>query len=437
MSPLTSQDNRRIYRVSEITRLIKVALENEFGTLWVEGEVSNLRRPASGHMYFTLKDGSAQISAVFFRGSQAGLRIELKDGLQLRVAGQLSVYEASGQYQIVVRRVEEAGKGSLQEAFEALKKKLAAEGLFDEARKKPIPRLPQHVGIVTSTTGAAIRDILNILGRRFPNLHIVIAPVRVQGEGAAQDIAAAIERMNRLGGIDVMIVGRGGGSIEDLWCFNEEVVARAIAASRIPIVSAVGHETDFTISDLVADLRAPTPSSAAELVVAEKEELEAAVAQCARRLVRALRHHALEMRNRLTAASRSYVFREPRNLVQRYAQRLDALRATMAHSLRRSLQDGQQRLDGLEVRLAHRVERWHGTLAQDVRRLASQVKALSPVAVLDRGFSITRRMDGAIVRNVGDVAAGDDLQTQLANGVIESKVVSRSQGGKHGRKAGG
>ena len=407
------QDSRKIYRVSEITRLIRVALENEFGTVWIEGEVSNLRRPSSGHLYFTLKDESAQIQAVLFRGNQMGLRVEIKDGLKLRVHGEISVYEAGGQYQVIVRKVEEAGKGSLQEAFEALKKKLAAEGLFDAARKKPIPLLPRHLGVVTSPTGAAIRDILKVLGRRFPNLHIVIAPARVQGEGAAQEIADAIDLLNRRGGLDVMIVGRGGGSLEDLWCFNEEVVARAIARSAIPVISAVGHEVDFTISDFVADLRAPTPSAAAEVVVGQKEAFEEALRQFSLRLGHLLKHYALVLRNRLLAAGGSYVFREPRNMVRQYAQRIDALRVKMTH--------------GVELR--------GRVCAQDVRRLESQLRALSPLAVLDRGFSITRRADGAVVRGADEVEIGEGLQTQVARGILESKVISKKRGGAHGGKA--
>lgn len=425
------QDQRKVYRVSEITRLIKVAIENEFGSVWIEGEVSNLRRPASGHLYFTLKDESAQIPAVLFRGAQVGLRVEVKDGIKVRVYGQLTVYEAGGQYQVIVRKVEEAGKGDLQAAFEALKKKLAAEGLFDASRKRPLPLLPQHVGIVTSPTGAAIRDILKVLSRRFPNLHVVIAPARVQGEGAAAEIAAAIDLLNARGGIDVMIVGRGGGSLEDLWCFNEEAVARAIARSAVPVISAVGHEIDFTISDFVADVRAPTPSAAAEIVVGQKDAFEEKLAQYALRLGRALRQHATEIRARLAAAARSYVFREPVNLVRQFAQRVEGLRVRMGHGLRQALRTGVQRVDGLAMRLAHRMALWHGTCRQDVRRLASQLAAMSPRAVLERGFSITRRADGEVVRDAGSVAVGDTLETQVARGIVKSKVVSRKRG-QHG-----
>ena len=428
------QDNRKIYRVSEITRLIRVALEDEFGSLWIEGEVSNLRRPSSGHVYFTLKDESAQIASVFFKGSQRALAFELKDGLKIRIFGEISVYEASGQYQIIVRKAEEAGKGSLQEAFEALKKKLAAEGLFDESRKKPIPVLPRHVGIVTSPTGAAIHDILSILSRRFPNLHIVIAPVKVQGEGAAQEIAAALDLLNERGGLDVIIVARGGGSLEDLWCFNEELVAQAIARSRIPTISAVGHEIDFTISDFVADLRAPTPSAAAELMVGQKVAFEETLRQISTRLARALRQRAQETRSRLRIASRSYVFREPGNLVRQFIQRIDSLRAGMVRQLQAAGQDRRQRLDGCSLRMVHEAGLRTAGLRQDIRRLSSQLKALSPVAVLDRGFSITRLESGAIVRDAAGVGVGEVLRTQVARGTLESKVTSTQPGGKNGGK---
>jgi exodeoxyribonuclease VII large subunit len=415
---------RKVYRVSELTRLIKAALENEFGNVWIEGEVSNLRKPTSGHLYFTLKDAEAQLAAVLFRGNQLGLKLELRDGLKIRAYGQITAYEKSGQCQIVVRRVEEAGKGSLQEQFEALKKKLAAEGLFAPERKRPLPLLPQHIGIVTSPSGAAIRDILNILNRRFPNLHILIAPVRVQGDGAGQEIAAALDLLNARGGLDVLIVGRGGGSLEDLWCFNEEVVARAIARSRIPVISAVGHEIDFTISDFVADLRAPTPSAAAELLVGNKEAFAEQLRQRGARLARALKTQTLEWRNRLTAVAGSYVFREPQNLVRRLRDRLEALRTAMANDLRDRVQQRSQQVDEFGLRLTHRLELWRGARTQDVRRLDAHLRALSPLAVLERGFSLTRLSDGRIVRDAAEVPVGTKLETRLARGSLESKVTA-------------
>lgn len=432
--PSKPPEGRRIYRVSEITHLIRVALENEFGEVWVEGEISNLRRPASGHLYFTLKDETAQLAAVLFRGDQPGLKFAPRDGLKVRVYGLITVYEPAGQYQIKVRQMEEVGAGSLQEAFEKLKKKLAAEGLFDAARKKPLPMLPRRIGIVTSPTGAAIRDMLNILSRRFPNLYILVAPVKVQGEGAAAEIAAAIDLLNERGGLDVLIVGRGGGSLEDLWAFNEEIVARAIARSRIPVVSAVGHEIDFTISDFVADLRAPTPSAAAELVVREKAAFEEDLRVFASRLARALRQRALEFQNRLTRVERSYVFREPSNLVRQFRQRIDTLRGAAAREVRHLLQRRQQRLDELSVRLRQQVGVWQEARLQDVRRLAAHLQAMSPDAVLARGFSITKRADGQILRDAHEVKRGERLLTHVWRGSVESEVVKSIGREHHGRE---
>ena len=417
-------ERRKIYQVSELTRLIKVALENEFGSVWIEGEVSNLRKPASGHCYFTLKDADAQLAAVLFRGNQIGLRLALRDGLKIRAYGQLTAYEKSGQCQIVVRRIEEAGRGSLQEAFEALKKKLAAEGLFAAERKRPLPLLPQHIGIVTSPTGAALRDILQILDRRFPNLHLVLAPVRVQGAGAAEEIAAAVDALNALGGLDVLIVGRGGGSLEDLWCFNEEVVARAIARSALPVISAVGHEIDFTISDFVADLRAPTPSAAAELLVRNKEAFADDLRRQSERLVRALRTQALGWRNRLTAAAGSYVFREPGHLARRLRERVAGQRDKLAVALREAAQRRSQQVDELSLRLGHRLALSRTASAQDLRRLTAHLNALNPLAVLGRGFSLTRTEGGEILRDAAAAPAGTRLCTTLARGSVESQVTA-------------
>ena len=468
LKPAAATDSRKIFQVSELARLIKAALENEFGNVWIEGEVSNMRRPTSGHLYFTLKDAEAQLAAVLFRGNQIGLKLELRDGLKIRAYGQVTAYEKSGQCQIVVRRVEEAGKGSLQEQFEALKKKLAAEGLFAEERKKKLPLLPQHIGIVTSPSGAAIRDILNILNRRFSNLHILIAPVRVQGDGAAQEIATAIDLLNARGGLDVLIVGRGGGSLEDLWCFNEEIVARAIARSQIPVISAVGHEIDFTISDFVADLRAPTPSAAAELLVGSKEAFEQQVQRAGVRLARALKTQTLVLRNRLTAAAGSYVFREPQNLIRRSRNRIETLRAAMASALRSAAQQRSQQVDEIGLRMGHQIELrrtacrqalqdanprmaralraatqrtalrtqelllrlGHGmtvartACAQDLRRVAAQLNALSPLAVLERGFSLTRIAGGQIIRDATEAPVGTKLETRLAVGTLESQVMA-------------
>jgi exodeoxyribonuclease VII large subunit len=420
----------RVFTVSELTRLIKAALEKAIGQVWLEGEISNLRQPSSGHMYFTLKDEFSQITAVLFRGDQRGLTFRPQDGLVVRVLGNVSVYEKSGNYQIIIRRMEAGGKGSLQARFEALKEKLSKEGLFDPARKKPLPRLPQHVGVVTSPTGAAIRDILNVITRRFPNLHVLICPVKVQGEGAAEEIAAGIDLMNRLGGLDVLIVGRGGGSLEDLWCFNEEIVARAIAQSALPVISAVGHEIDFTISDFVADLRAPTPSAAAELVVGRKDDFVEQLSGMSRRLARALREALVEARNRWLAASRSYVFREPSNLVRQYRERIAGLAVRVRHEVTGRLRDAQQRLDDLGMRAAHRISMRGQLAAQELKRLRTQLAALNPLAVLERGYSVTSDSKGRIVRSADSLSRGERVTTRVARGVFESSVVETRVDGK-------
>lgn len=414
---------RKVYGVAELTRLIKATLENEIGSVWLEGELSNFTHASSGHLYFTLKDADAQIRGAMFRGSAMYLKFQPRDGLKVRVNGEITVYEKRGEYQIIVKKMEEAGKGSLQEQFEKLKAKLHAEGLFDQARKKKLPMLPQRIGVVTSPTGAAIRDMINVLTRRFPNLRITILPVRVQGAGAAEEIAAAIDLFNALKNIDVMIVGRGGGSLEDLWSFNEEVVARAIARSRIPTISAVGHEIDFTIADFVADLRAPTPSAAAELVVQSKDVLEETLASHARHLAAALENKLLAMKNRYTRVARSYVFREPQNLAKIHRQRLDAHREKLATLLRRAYQQKQQRVDELGMRIGHRMEIRTQNLRQQIERIESQLRALGPVAVLERGYSITQTADGKVVRDPTQVKSGDRLKTRIAKGVVESEVI--------------
>ncbi|MCE9616304.1 MAG: exodeoxyribonuclease VII large subunit [Lentisphaerae bacterium] len=414
---------RKIFQVSEITRQIRQVLEGSFGQVWIEGEISNLRRPASGHYYFTLKDATAQIAAVLFRGSQRELRFEPRDGMLVRAQGNISVYERDGRYQILIRQMEEGGKGALQARFEALKETLRLEGLFEESRKRSLPLLPQHVGIVTSPTGAAIRDILNVIGRRFPNLHVVLAPVKVQGPGAAAEIAAAIDLLNARGGLDVMIVGRGGGSLEDLWCFNEEAVARAISRSRLPVISAVGHEIDFTIADFVADVRAATPSAAAELVVGRKEEFEERVAGLRVALSRGLRERVLTLRNRLLAARASPVLREPAEVVRQQMQRVDSLSLRMQHAMTEAVAEGQSRLRDLNLRRVHRLRIAQQRCTQDVRRLDAQIRALSPLAVLERGYSVTTDAQRKVITDVRQLKAGDRLRTRLAAGTIESTVV--------------
>jgi exodeoxyribonuclease VII large subunit len=408
--------------VSELNRRIKSLIERELGTLWVEGEVSNFRPATSGHIYFTLKDEGSQIPVAYFKGSQRGFRLTLKDGMKVRVYGDVTMYLERGQHQLIARMIEEAGKGDLQKAFEELKEKLNREGLFDAARKRPLPFLPRHIGIVTSPTGAAIQDMLNILQRRYPNLHIVVAPVRVQGDGAAAEIARAIDLLNTRADLDVLIIGRGGGSIEDLWAFNEEVVARAIARSRLPVISAVGHEIDFTISDFVADLRAPTPSAAAELVVRPKADLEEQLRGLGRRINQSLERQALQFRNRLIRAAHSYVFREPGHLLRQHRQSIQHVRLRLVSALRGEYVERQQRVDEAHGAMLAVVKTGVREKRLQLERLTAQLRALGPQAVLERGYSITRTTDGRVVTKANDVKNGQEVETLLADGSITSTV---------------
>jgi exodeoxyribonuclease VII large subunit len=440
----------QVLSVTELTRRVKDLLEERFPSVWVEGEISNLRTPSSGHVYFTLKDAHAQLAIVLFRGVATKVGFKLKDGLQIIAFGDISVYEKSGQYQLVARQLLPKGLGALQLAFEELKQRLAKEGLFDPARKRPIPALPQRIGLVTSPTGAAIRDFLNIIGRRFPNVHIVINPVRVQGEGAAQEIAAAIDEFNALDAshaltLDVLVVTRGGGSLEDLWAFNEEIVARALARSRIPTISAVGHEIDFTISDFVADLRAPTPSAAAELVVKAKDELLKQLAQSQSRLQKDLRLRLAEARQRFSDLATSYVFRRPTEIIRQYQQQIDDLGHRLPQATDVALDDLRARMQTAaeKFRLLSpqtRVLNWRQQLASDQQRFQSacsriwqgaqnrlaqvgaKLELLSPNATLERGYSITRLADGKIVKTVTAVKTGNSIRTLVADGEFDSVV---------------
>lgn len=416
---------RKIYSVSEVNRKARMVLEGAMGEVWVEGELSRVTVHSSGHWYFNLKDEQAVVSCAMFRNDNVRVLFAPKDGLKVQMLARPSLYEASGRYQLIASAMEEAGKGNLQEQFEKLKAKLAAEGLFDVARKKPLPVLPRRIGVVTSPTGAAIRDIINVLTRRFPNIHILLIPVKVQGAGAEQGIAKAVDYLNTRGDIDVMIVGRGGGSIEDLWCFNEEVVARAIARSEIPVISAVGHEIDFTIADFVADVRAPTPSAAAELAVRQKSDFESELSLYDRRLRQTLKTMAQDFRLRLNRAAHSYVFREPTTLVLRYRQSIQGLGARMAHLLQSGVQQAHQHVDELGMVMQHRMERRLEGGKQSLQRLESQLRMLNPLAVLGRGYSLTRKPDGTVVRSVESVGAGDTITTQLADGKIVSKVAGK------------
>jgi len=383
--------------VSQLTHTIKRLLETQVGRVRVEGEISNWMVARSGHAYFSLKDASAQIGCVMWASSLARLKFKPADGAKVEVAGDISVYEPRGQYQIIVATMREAGLGDLWLKFLELKARLEKEGLFDEARKKPLPFLPRRVGIVTSPTGAAIRDVLNVLGRRFAGLQVYIWPTLVQGADAARQIAHGIQRLNEVGGIDVIIVCRGGGSIEDLWAFNEEIVARAIFASKVPVISGVGHETDFTIADFVADVRAPTPSAAAEMVVRSRRELAEKIEGFHIRLRRALLGRIERERLRLRALLASYGMRQPIDRVRQTRQRLDEIALRMDRAVKNRLRDASQ---------------W-------ILRLTEKLEALSPMAVLERGYSIvTRQRDAGIVTSPAHVERQEKINIQTAGGLI-------------------
>ncbi len=418
---------RAVLTVAELTGRLRTLLEERFPAVWVEGEISNFRLYGSGHAYFTLKDAEAQLRCALFRTRARRLRFEPADGLHVMAFGSVEVYAARGEYQLVVELLEPKGLGALQLAFEQLKARLQAEGLFDAARKRPLPRFPRKIGIVTSPSGAALRDMLRVIGRRFGELHIVIAGCRVQGDGAAEEIAQALRDLDALGDVDVVIVGRGGGSLEDLWAFNEEVVARAIAGSKAPVVSAVGHEVDVTIADFVADLRAPTPSAAAELVVREKQAVVEALDDLTRRLRRAAGRPLSDLERRaddLTLRLRRAMDAERRRAAHRLALAGAALRS--ANPLAR-LATGRHRLERLDARLGTEIR---AGLARARHRLGAAVgrlDSLSPLAVLGRGYSLTRTPAGAIVRRARDVRAGDDVRVLLHEGSLECRVAETKE----------
>lgn len=403
----------KVYTVSELTAEIKGKLEQAFPVVWVTGEISNVRRPASGHIYLTLKDEGAQIAMVIWRAIAAKIPFELRDGLAVIVQGELTVYPPQGQYQISCRQVYPKGVGALELAFRQLKEKLQKEGLFALEHKRPLPFLPRRIGIVTSRSGAALRDILKVLSKRSPFVPVLIHSTRVQGEGAAREIAEAIANMNRFEDVDVLIVGRGGGSLEDLWAFNEEPVARAIYSSRIPIVSAVGHEIDVTIADFVADVRALTPTDAAQQVVPDREQLLEHLHTLRTRLAQATRRRLLRAREAILAIAGSYAFRQPLELIRREERRLDDLCEKLAQAGRRLLPDRSRALDVFSTRL----------------------EALSPRNVLARGYSITMlQKNGKILRQASQVSPGDMLDTLLWDGEIRSTVQSTSPGEDDGGK---
>jgi exodeoxyribonuclease VII large subunit len=416
--------DRKVLTVSELTARLGEVLEERFPAVWVEGEISNFYVHGSGHAYFTLKDAEAQLRAVLFRTRLRRVRFEPADGLHVMAFGALEVYRQRGEYSLVVELLEPKGLGALQLAFEQLKARLQAEGLFERARKRELPRFPRRIGIATSPSGAAIQDILRVIGRRFGELSIVIAPCTVQGDGAAEDIAQALRDLNGLGDVDVIIVGRGGGSLEDLWAFNEEPVARAIAASKAPVISAVGHEVDFTIADFVADLRAPTPSAAAELVVREKQVVVDTLAQLHARLERAAARPLRDLARRvdeLTSGLRRAMRGEMRHVSHRMALAARALRAS--DPVARVAND-RHRLEGLEARLIASLTRRCDRAGLRLRTAVGRLDSLSPLAVLGRGYSLTRTPAGEFVRSARQVRVGDDVRVLLHEGSLDARVTA-------------
>ncbi len=442
--------DRVVWSVSELSRRLSATLEERFPTVWVEGEISNFKVYGSGHAYFTLKDENAQLRAVLFRNRMRRIRFEPADGLHVLAFGAIELYPQRGEFQLVVELLEPRGLGALQLAFEQLKERLGREGLFDPARKRPLPRFPRKIGIVTSPRGAALHDMLRVIGRRFGEIHVVLAPAKVQGDGAAPEVAQGIRELNALGGVDVIIIGRGGGSLEDLWAFNDEMLARTIAVSKIPVISAVGHEVDFTIADFVADVRAATPSQAAELVVREKRLVADSVGELGRRLVRAMHRRLEAQRARLEAVRERRVLTDPHRPLRDLTRRLDDATARLTRAARASLRHAahrvelatrdlrarnpvartrhdRRRLDDLAGRLDRALARGVDRRRHRVNGVAGRLNSLSPLAVLGRGYSLTLTASGEIVRSVTQVAVGDEIGVMLDEGRLEARVTERKE----------
>ena len=438
-------EERRIFSVSNLNREARRIVETGLGVVWVEGEISNLSRPSSGHLYWSLKDAGAQVRCAMFRLAARALSFEPANGQQVLVRARASLYEARGEYQLIVEYAEEAGEGVLRRKFEELKRRLAAEGLFETARKRAIPKMPRRIGVITSPTGAALHDVLTALKRRFPLTSVLVYPTQVQGAGSAEEIARTLALADRRNECDVLILTRGGGSLEDLWSFNEEVVARAVAAVELPIIVGVGHEVDFTIADFVADLRAPTPSQAAELAVPDQREwlkrfahLEAQIAQCARYRIQQERKHTAQLAHRLQRCNPSVQLRER-------AQRLDELEARLRRSLERRIETRKLKLARLATAVAHASpahrltrarERWrtaHGDLRRGLLRqvertqqrlkLASRtLQSLSPLATLERGYAIVAMAGGKVLTDSSTVTRGAGIEVRLARGGLAATV---------------
>jgi exodeoxyribonuclease VII large subunit len=448
-APATGQ----VFTVSQLTRLIRETLVEAFPALWVKGELSGVKRAPSGHVYFTLKEGNdAVIDCVMWRDDAPRLSFEPADGMQVEAFGGISVYAPRGRYQLYVRDMRPAGLGALLLELEELKRRLQAEGLFDPERKRPLPAFPRAVGLVTSPGGAAVRDMIKVLRERWPSIRIVLAPVKVQGEGASIEIAAAIRRFNAHGEMDVLIVGRGGGSLEDLWAFNEEPVVRAVAASRIPVIAGVGHEVDLTLAELAADRRAATPSNAAEIAVPDRREVARRVDLLRERTARAARRRLDHLRRTLAAIVETYGFRRQRDLLAAYMERVDRALAAAADSVRRLLRSARERLAvagrrhglrSLPRALAARRDRGaaaHARLASAVARLVEarrsglaasvdRLRALGPQRVLERGFCIARAADGTLLRAAQALDVGDLVALEFARGSADARVETVRPGG--------
>ena len=435
-----------ILTVTQLTNAVKHTLESNFPSIWLQGEISNFKKHSSGHLYFSLKDDKAQIAAVMFRGAAANLKSELKDGDSVIVYGGLNVYPSSGRYQIVIQELRLAGIGELLLKLEELKKKLHKMGWFSQEHKKPIPKLPKKIGVVTSPTGAAIQDILNVLKRRFSGFHLILNPVKVQGDGAAKEIARAIQQFNELELVDVIIVGRGGGSIEDLWAFNEEIVAEAIFNSKIPIIAAVGHETDHCIAEYVADLRAPTPSAAAELVIAEKSQQITHLGQLQQRLTQTLRHHLKNSRSKLEGILRLPLFRSPYDLLGQWIQKLDHLKGDIDSSAQKMIDQKKlkldakkqlhsslkpttqiahfkQKLNSLSKQVDHSIVRKINAMTERLAYVVSALKSIDPKNLLSRGYSIIfAEKDRAVIKSVRDLSNNQTIRLLLSDGEALTKI---------------
>ena len=388
-----------IYSVSDITHVVKMLIEENIPAIWVEGELSNFKAHYSGHLYFTLKDENAQLSAVMWKSRTSNLSFTLEDGMLVQAYGNITLYEKSGRYQIDIIEMQPAGRGRLQAEFERLKHKLEAEGLFDVSHKKSIPRYPNSIGIVTSETGAALQDILNILKRRAPQVNIILRPVKVQGEGAAREIAEGVRELNIYKNLDLIIVGRGGGSLEDLWAFNEEIVARAIYNSEIPVIAAVGHEIDFTISDFVSDLRAPTPSAAAELAVPDRKELIENLLNLSKQLEVTYKNRINSLKEKIQSLAKSYGMRRPVDILHQYALQIDNLTGKLEKNFIDYMNQGRQKCEHLKMRLDN----------------------LNPKNVLRRGYSLTY-YNGALVKSAEKLVKDAEIVTEFYKGAVNSKV---------------